>query len=672
MILDNDIPSTAPANRVLYSGRFEQGTGKHRWERCHAWSDFLAINTQLAGEGLQLCAIETHQDYLGVQTFTGAWIASTVSGSNFRTTTWEDFQTEFDANAKSGLALVDLNFATIDDQLWFTGVWLGSQSGQVLVHDLAYDDFNRQIQGQNAAGLQLVKTRVRLGSDGVFLYTGLFQPGPVDGNGWLAIPGWQQFCAYLQTDPDFNNLNGVQVLNYGPQGAQWIVATWVPSTTPHQYVFALDQEAFAQQCENLGSQGMQLKSVDAALIPIDWKSALREILGHRTAGYTWGLANNGKVIDVGARGRAVRPASGSTGTPMTVDTPITLGSISKLIEAVAMLYVIQTGKYGVTLDTCFFDLIVDHYGISASDLTDPRVRDIKIRHLLTHSAGLNNPDPYPPDNTTEALWAMIKTYISQSLNDQLLGPAGHLGVVYCYCNAGFQTIRGIVQALTGADTYQDWVTTNILSVLGISPDTTYIPEPTRTYPIRYYQRNLELAPNNGVIPVEASWNSTPRDMLTLLASLRGVGPTILDANSLSLMFDHPTTLPFFYNETTGLRDASQPQQICFGFDAASKPAPAYVAKNGSYTDYSEAAVVRFDSPPLDIIVQLNTETWCEPNSSEADRWSLAPETAIINTFMKLAGDPSATASTLRRGAAPASPAVSVPGRRSRVDLPTRS
>ena len=143
----------------------------------------------------------------------------------------------------------------------------------------------------------------------------------------------------------------------------------------------------------------------------------------------------------------------------------------------------------------------------------------------------------------------MRTYIGQRRDQQLLGPDGRGGQVYRYSNGGFIAIRGIVQAMTGAASYEDWVVQNVLTPIGVNGRSAYLPDPGRRYDIRYYQRTLVPARGDppGTIPHEASWNSCAADMGRLLAALRGT--SLLNAASMQTMLT-PYPLPYRYDYAT--------------------------------------------------------------------------------------------------------------------------
>jgi CubicO group peptidase (beta-lactamase class C family) len=315
---------------------------------------------------------------------------------------------------------------------------------------------------------------------------------------------------------------------------------------------------------------------------------------------------------------------------MTTTTPITLGSVSKTIETIAMLLAIQQ-QSKVTLQTPFFGVIDGFRGISAAQVRDPFVRQITMLDLLTHTAGIGSPSGR--EDTERGLWDYMRTYIGQRRDPQLLGPDGRGGQVYRYSNGGFIAIRGIVQALTSAASYEDWVVKNVLTPIGVNGSTTYLPDPGRRYDIRYYQRTLALARGNppGTIPHEASWNSCAADMGRLLAALRGT--SLLNAASLQTMLT-PYPLPYHYDQAAKERRPFG-GWICPGFDASGPRPPSRLQKNGTYTDHSQAAIVRFQDAAIDVSFQTNTDTAINPVTRRTDRESVWPERVIANAFNRL-------------------------------------
>jgi CubicO group peptidase (beta-lactamase class C family) len=619
----------------LFSGRYEKGSGLYGFARYAGWDAFIKAKQDAEAQGLRLCALNIQKD---AQTawFTGVWIESSDNFDYYAAQNWNSFYDHFTQNQTAGLGLVDFNFAEVDGNLLYTGIYLGNRGSQKLIHDRTFAQLLSDLSHAHADEMQLVKVQCRADGSGAMLYTGLFQPGPTNDNGPYA-GSWPAVHNYITNDPNRDNVNCLQVLDYGPQGAQHAVAVYLPSIKPHLYVLAADWDYFVGRWKVLSGQDYRLQSIEVQQEPNNWDSAFGQVFGARAVGYSFGAKVDTLPAEIGAHGYAIADGAQLPITPMTETTPLTLGSVSKLIEAIAMLYLIQeTNSPDLTLQTPFFSLIDGHYGISPSDVKDARVKAITILDLLTHTSSLD--DPWGDQNTNQTLWDYIKRCVGQTPNPLKVGDKGEAGVVYCYSSAGFQTIRGVVQAVTGANTYQEWVTANIFSKLGMN--STYIPDPNTTYNLRYYNRDLKLTPPPpkhpdyppGIIHAEASWNSTPGDMIKLLSALRSTSP--LNPQTMTQML-HAWPLRYQFVEGPPSQRVDYNGQIRLGFDATGTPAPNYLAKNGMYTNYSQAAIVRFMSRPIDVVVQVNTDTATDPKTGKGDSNSVWPEDVILNMFYRM-------------------------------------
>ena len=167
----------------------------------------------------------------------------------------------------------------------------------------------------------------------------------------------------------------------------------------------------------------------------------------------------------------------------------------------------------------------------------------------------------------------------------------------------------------------------------MSGRSTYLPDPGRRYDIRYYQRTLVPARGDppGTIPHEASWNSCAADMGRLLAALRGT--SLLNAASMQAMLT-PYPLPYRYDHAARER-RPYGGWISLGFDASGPRPRSRLQKNGTYTDHSQAAIVRFEDAAIDVSFQTNTDTAINPVTRRTDRASVWPEAVIANAFNRL-------------------------------------
>ncbi|HSK71329.1 MAG TPA: serine hydrolase [Pyrinomonadaceae bacterium] len=207
------------------------------------------------------------------------------------------------------------------------------------------------------------------------------------------------------------------------------------------------------------------------------------LTNYQIPGATFAITKNGKLIYMRAFGTA-----NQTGTEMTQPYHMfRIASISKPITSIAIMKLIENGQLSLS-DKPFGPggiLNVDPYFANAN-ITDSRVYNITIQHLLEHSAGWNRDlpmspsplSPYPwgyphsdpiafPLHVTQTLGeanpvtrrAMIKFSIQKGLN---FTP----GTVFSYSNIGYLVLGEVIEKKTGM-TYENYVKQNILAPLGI-------------------------------------------------------------------------------------------------------------------------------------------------------------------------------------------------------------
>jgi CubicO group peptidase (beta-lactamase class C family) len=93
------------------------------------------------------------------------------------------------------------------------------------------------------------------------------------------------------------------------------------------------------------------------------------------------------------------------------------------------------------------------------------VAQLTLRDLLTHTAALDDLSNTPVHDTDDVLWEYIGLWVSQNVNPaKTIG--GKAGTVFCYSNPSYQTLRGVIWALAGANSYHSYVLQTILPRLG--------------------------------------------------------------------------------------------------------------------------------------------------------------------------------------------------------------
>ncbi|HLK97914.1 MAG TPA: serine hydrolase domain-containing protein, partial [Hymenobacter sp.] len=266
------------------------------------------------------------------------------------------------------------------------------------------------------------------------------------------------------------------------------------------------------------------------------------------------LTKEGRLVYARGFGFAHRQAH----TPVRPTHLFRIASLSKPITSVAVLRLMEQGL--LRLDSPVFGpggiLSDSSYGT----ITDKRVKQITIRHLLEHSAGWDREvsrdvmfDPvtiarimqvYPPADS--------KSIIRYALSQPLDFPPG---TRYAYSNVGYCVLGRVIEKLTGL-AYEEYVTTSILHPLGIEMMRigASVPTTAETEEVRYYAAsNQPLVPSifsnrirvpwaYGGFYLEAmdahgGWIASAPDLLRFLVAVDGLAtkPDILSPATVALM-----------------------------------------------------------------------------------------------------------------------------------------
>ena len=172
-------------------------------------------------------------------------------------------------------------------------------------------------------------------------------------------------------------------------------------------------------------------------------------------GAAWGIVIDGRLAHSGATGfREVESKS-----PVSADTVFRIASMTKSFTAMAILGLRDEGKLSL-------DDPVERYVPELKELAYPTADSprITIRHLLTHSEG------FPEDNP----WGDQQLGISSERMAELLREgipfSNAPGVAYEYSNYGFAILGRIVARASGMS-YNDYLDATILRPLGMTATT---------------------------------------------------------------------------------------------------------------------------------------------------------------------------------------------------------
>jgi CubicO group peptidase (beta-lactamase class C family) len=199
------------------------------------------------------------------------------------------------------------------------------------------------------------------------------------------------------------------------------------------------------------------------------------------------VARDGKVLFQDAWGLADRAA----GTSATTETRFRMGSMNKMITAVATLQLVEAGK--LALD--------EPIGTYLTDYPNQEVATkVTIRHLLSHTGGTG--DIF--GRTFDAKRLKLRDHTDYV---DLYGSRGlrfEPGSQFEYSNYGFVLLGAIIEAVSG-DSYYDYVNDHIYEPAGMLatgslPESTKVPDRA----IGYIKRLGGWVPNTDTLP----WRGT--------------------------------------------------------------------------------------------------------------------------------------------------------------------
>jgi CubicO group peptidase (beta-lactamase class C family) len=172
-------------------------------------------------------------------------------------------------------------------------------------------------------------------------------------------------------------------------------------------------------------------------------------------GAAWGIVIDGELAHQGTFG--VRNVA--TNAPVDGDTVFRIASMTKSFTAMSILKLRDAGK--LSLDDPAERYVPELKSLRYPTSDSPR---ITIRHLLTHSAGFPEDNPWGDQQLSEtdaALSRMLRSGIPFSTAP---------GTAYEYSNYGFAILGRIVSNVSGK-AYDQYVSDNILKPLGMTSTT---------------------------------------------------------------------------------------------------------------------------------------------------------------------------------------------------------
>lgn len=140
-------------------------------------------------------------------------------------------------------------------------------------------------------------------------------------------------------------------------------------------------------------------------------------------------------------------------TPMdAANTVVRIGSISKSFVATAVMQLVEEGKLDLNAD-------VNQY-LTAFQLEDTHPEPVTLAHLLTHTAGFEDP-PYVT-SVDPATIRPLREYLSANMPPRTHAP----GEAYIYCSHGYDLAALIVEEVSGVP-FVEYMEQNIFKPLGM-------------------------------------------------------------------------------------------------------------------------------------------------------------------------------------------------------------
>ena len=250
-------------------------------------------------------------------------------------------------------------------------------------------------------------------------------------------------------------------------------------------------------------------------------------------GLSAAIANDSMIIWKGSFGYANKESKSKSKT----NTVYSICSISKLFTAIAVLQLRDQGK--LSLESKIHEVLPWFDLPQVFDDSEP----ITVRSLLTHSSGLPRESEHPYWTYPDFPFPTKEEIIARLKEQKTLYPAS---TYFQYSNLGLTLLGMIVEEVTG-ESFNDYVTTNIIVPLGLTDTRPKLPEDLygNQLAIGYSalkrdrsREQLKLFQGNGITPA-AGFSSTVEDLISFgqwqLNLLQDGGEKVLKASTLKEM-----------------------------------------------------------------------------------------------------------------------------------------
>lgn len=301
-------------------------------------------------------------------------------------------------------------------------------------------------------------------------------------------------------------------------------------------------------------------------------AALEYINTKQASAISIALVNSSGIIWSHAFGLA----DSATGQAATDTTLFGIGSLSKLIAAMAVMKLVDDGL--VNLDTPLVTYLPKFTMLS------PDYKKITTRMLLNHSAGLPGTD-YRNALTRTRYPGYLNQMMHTLSQSHLKAPPGYMNV---YCNDCYTLVEALVKAKTGKD-YTQFVQEEIFTPLGMNNSKFPIyPFADTTY-ARVYTNGKQRPQEILNLFASGALYSNPQDLAHIATLFLNNGKPILSEASVAEMTKDQTIGTFNpirnngFSYGLGFDSVTQPGLLAVGFDGW--------AKGGDTLDYGSILIV---------------------------------------------------------------------------------
>ena len=306
-----------------------------------------------------------------------------------------------------------------------------------------------------------------------------------------------------------------------------------------------------------------------------------QMASQHVPGLSLAVIDHGRTIKLKSYGKA----NLETGTPMTPDSVVQIGSLTKSFTAAAIMLLVQDHKLGLD----------DPVGRYISE-APPAWRDITIRQMLNHTSGL------AIDGIASDAKAVLADYGEREflVSASAMPLQGRPGAAFLYGNLDYDLLSIIIARVSG-QAYGDFLQARIFGPAGMTATrvfdrTAVTPNRAQGYLWAWGGLRLCLPRSATRYRGSASLQSTLRDLVRWDVVLNG--DTLLTPASRKQMW------------SSGLLSDGKPTGYGFGWEISQVNGHALITHNGAMNGFL-SSLQRYTDDHVTVIVTINQSDLAE-------------------------------------------------------------